>query len=157
MQPLQALTLALAAFFIIKIQHYNMSFICHYTVLGKDRKRFYFGALASLFLGLSVFAHPTSLIFVPAFLIYSFFSVMRHNIKNFIFFVAILSVVLFSIGLVNYARFGSFTEFGYGYFSSLANTQWLEGFDRPFGKSRSRLGILFSTCYIIATGSKIYV
>jgi hypothetical protein len=118
-QPLQALTLALAAFFIIKIQHYNMSFICHYTVLGKDRKRFYFGALASFFLGLSVFAHPTSLIFVPAFLIYSFFSVMRYDKKNFIFFVAILSIVLFFVGLVNYARFGSFMEFGYGYFSSL--------------------------------------
>ena len=42
-------------------------------------------------------------------------------------------------------------------FLFVGNTQWLEGFDRPFGKSRSRLGILFSTCYIIATWGKIYV
>ena len=153
-QPLQGLTLALAAFFIIKIQHYNRSFLCHYTVLGNDRKRVYFGALASLFLGLSVFAHPTSLIFVPAFLIYSFFSVMRHNIKNFIFFVAILSIVLFSVGLVNYARFGSFTEFGYGYFSSLATHNGWRGLIGLLISPGAGLVFYFPLAILLPLGAK---
>jgi hypothetical protein len=153
-QPLQGLTLALAALFIIKIQHYNRSFLCHYTVLGNDRKRVYFGALASLFLGLSVFAHPTSLIFVPAFLIYSFFSVMRHKIKNSIIFVAILSLVLFSIGLVNYARFGSFTEFGYGYFSSLATHDGWRGLIGLLVSPGAGLLFYFPLAILLPLGAK---
>ena len=39
---------------------------------------------------------------------------------NFFFLVAVLLVVLFFAGLVNYVRFNSFTEFGYGYYGSLA-------------------------------------
>jgi hypothetical protein len=119
-QPLQGLTLALSTYFLIKIQHYDKSFLCHYLVLRSARKGFFFSALAGLFLGLSVFAHPTSLIFVPAFVIYALLYGMRHNIKNIIFFVTILAIVLFCTGFVNYLRFASFTEFGYGYFSSLS-------------------------------------
>jgi hypothetical protein len=44
----------------------------------------------------------------------------KKNMGNFLFLVAVLLVVLFFVGLVNYARFNSFTEFGYGYYSSLA-------------------------------------
>jgi hypothetical protein len=153
-QPLQGLTLALAAFFIIKIQHYNITFMCHYTVLGKNRKRFYFGALASFFLGLSVFAHPTSLIFVPAFLIYSFFIVMRYNIKNFILFVAILSIVLFFVGLVNYARFGSFMEFGYGYFSSLETHNGWRGLIGLLVSPGAGLVFYFPLAILLPLGAK---
>lgn len=121
-QPLQALTLILPLFFLIKIQHYdNKSFLCHYTTTKSRCRVFLFSASAGASLGLSVFAHPTSLIFIPAFLVFSFFCVMRHDIrKSFVTFIFTLALVIFSSGLVNYARFGSFTEFGYGYFSSLA-------------------------------------
>ena len=124
-QPLQALTLSLSLFFMLKVQHYDKSFLCHYSVFKSDKKKFYFSALAGFFLGLSVFAHPISLILIPAFLIYAFFHIMRHNIKSFISLVIILAIMLFFVGLVNYARFGSFTEFGYGYFSTLdAHNGW---------------------------------
>jgi hypothetical protein len=119
-QPLQGLILTSTTFFLLKIRHYNKSFLCHYTLLKNDRKRYFFSGLAGVFLGLSTFAHPTSLIFVPAFLTFSFFSAMKRNKRSFVFFVAVFVIVLFFVGLVNYARFGTFTEFGYGYFSSLA-------------------------------------
>jgi len=75
--------------------------------------------LAGLALGLSVFAHPTSLTFIPVFLLYSYIVVMRHQKLAFVTLTASLGLVLFFVGLTNYARFGSFTEFGYGYFSTL--------------------------------------
>ena len=118
-QPLQALILSSSLLFILKVQHYDKSYLCSYTV-KYGRKRFYFSALSGFLLGLSVFAHPISLIFIPAFLVYTFFRVMRHDIKNFLLLVSLIALMLFFVGLVNYARFGSFTDFGYGYFSSLA-------------------------------------
>ena len=45
---------------------------------------------------------------------------MRHQKQNFILLLLILGTVLFLTGLTNYARYHSFTEFGYGYFSTLA-------------------------------------
>jgi hypothetical protein len=119
-QPLQALTLALSAFLMIRTQHYDKAFLCHYMAIKVNQKRFFFSASAGLFLGLSIFAHPTSLIFLPAFLIFSFFRVMRHDLKNFILLVTVLATMLLLVGLVNSLRFNSFTEFGYGYFSTLA-------------------------------------
>jgi hypothetical protein len=118
-QPLQGLLLVSSAYFILLTSHGNDSFLCSY-ILERRMKSFYFAGLAGLFLGLSVFAHPTSLIFVPAFLIYSFFSVMRHQKMDFILLLVILGIVLFFAGLTNYVRYNSFTEFGYGYFSTLA-------------------------------------
>jgi hypothetical protein len=118
-QPLQALILSSSLLFILKVQHYDKSYLCSYTV-KYGRKRFYFSALSGFLLGLSVFAHPISLIFIPAFLVYTFFRVMRHDIKNFLLLVSLIALMLFFVGLVNYARFGSLTDFGYGYFSSLA-------------------------------------
>ena len=128
--------------------------MCHYTVLGKGVKRFYFGALASFFLGLSVFAHATSLIFVPAFLIYSFFSVMRYDKKNFILFIAILSIVLFFAGLVNYARFGSFVEFGYGYFSSLVTHNGWRGLIGLLVSPGAGLVFYFPLAILLPLGAK---
>src|SRR5918994_1904305 len=64
-------------------------------------------------------------IIIPGFVVYSIFS-MRHNKKSLISFLLTLSIALFFMGLVNYLRFGSFTEFGYGsYFGTLSyNTGW---------------------------------
>jgi hypothetical protein len=132
-QPLQALILSSSLLFILKIQHYDKSYLCSYTV-KYDRKRFYFSALSGFLLGLSVFAHPVSLIFIPAFLVYTFFRIMRHEMKNFLLLVSLIALMLFFVGLVNYARFGDFTDFGYGYFSSLAaHDGW-----------RGLIGLLFS-------------
>jgi hypothetical protein len=132
-QPLQALILSSSLLFILKIQHYDKSYLCSYTV-KYDRKRFYFSALSGFLLGLSIFAHPVSLIFIPAFLVYTFFRVMRHEMKNFLLLVSLIALMLFFVGLVNYARFGDFTDFGYGYFSSLAaHDGW-----------RGLIGLLFS-------------
>jgi hypothetical protein len=118
-QPLQGLLLVSSAYFILLTSHRNHSFLCNY-VLERKRRSFLFAGLAGLSLGLSVFAHPTSLILIPAFLIYSFFSVMRHQKVDFILLLVILSTFLFFAGLTNYVRYHSFTEFGYGYFSTLA-------------------------------------
>jgi hypothetical protein len=118
-QPLQGLLLVSSAYFILLTSHRNYSFLCNY-VLDRNRKSSLFAGLGGLFLGLSVFAHPTSLIFIPAFLGYSFFSAMRHQKVDFVFLLAILGTVIFFAGLTNYVRFNSFTEFGYGYFSTLA-------------------------------------
>jgi hypothetical protein len=126
-QPLQTLLVITAAFFIIKSLHFHSSFICNYTKFKIDdnKKALYFASLGGLFLGLSVFAHPTSIIVIPGFVVYSIFS-MRHNKKSLISFLLTLSIALFFMGLVNYLRFGSFTEFGYGsYFGTLSyNTGW---------------------------------
>jgi hypothetical protein len=118
-QPLQGLLLVSSAYFILLTSHRNHSFLCNY-VLERKRRSILFAGLAGLSLGLSVFAHPTSLILIPAFLVYSFFSVMRHQKVDFILLLVILSTVLFFAGLTNYVRYHSFTEFGYGYFSTLA-------------------------------------
>lgn len=118
-QALQALTLVSSAFFLYKSLHYNPSFICHYSRLDKN-KGILFAGLGGLFLGLSVFAHPTSIVFVPGFIAYSVFSMRRRNaMRNLVSFIAVLAIILLFVGLVNYARFGSFTEFGYGYFGSI--------------------------------------
>src|ERR687890_1748403 len=106
--------------------HYHSSFICHYTRLNNNNnKGIYFAGLGGLFLGLSVFAHPTSIIVIPGFIAYSVFS-MRYNKKTMISFLLVLSLALLCIGVVNYLRFGSFTEFGYGsYFGTLSyNAGW---------------------------------
>jgi hypothetical protein len=153
-QPLQALTLVAALFFIYKSLHHNPYFICSY--LGSSKKQasglgeskedddddcnnthshsqhlhvyhrrirnrgFYYAGIGGLLLGLSVFAHPTSLVILPGFLVYGFVEMRKKNMGSFLFLVAVLLIVLLFLGLVNYVRFHSFTEFGYGYYGSLA-------------------------------------
>jgi hypothetical protein len=118
-QPLQGFLLISSAYFILLTSHHNHSFLCNY-VLERKRKSLLFAGLAGLSLGLSVFAHPTSLILIPAFLVYAFFSAMRHQKMDLILLLIIMGTVLFLAGLTNYLRYHSFTEFGYGYFSTLA-------------------------------------
>ena len=129
-QPLQALTLIASAFFIYKSYaiHHQLSFICHYT--RPDNKKngssrgIYYAALGGLFLGLSVFAHPTSVLVIPGFAVYSIFS-MRYNRTNLSSFLIVLVITLSFMGLVNYWRFDSFTDFGYGSDGTLSrHNEW---------------------------------
>jgi hypothetical protein len=125
-QPLQALTLISSAFFIYRSLHDSSSFLCHYTKDRKNKDGIYFAGLGGLFLGLSVFAHPTSIVLIPGFVAYSILS-MRRNRKILLSFLVILGVTLSFAGFLNYVRFGSFTEFGYGYFGSLASHDGWKG------------------------------
>jgi hypothetical protein len=75
---------------------------------------FCYAGIGGLLLGLSVFAHATSLVILPGFLVYAFVEMRKKNMGNFFFLVAVLMIVLFSAGVVNDVRFNSFTEFGYG-------------------------------------------
>lgn len=128
--PLQALCIVASAYFIYISLHHHSSFICHYTRFDNGKRAvrnrgIYFAGLGGLFLGLSVFALPNSIILIPGFIIYSIFS-MKHSRKSLSSFLITLAVVLFFMGLVNYVRFGSFTNFGYGYYESLtAHSSWV--------------------------------
>jgi len=130
-QPLQTLLIIAAAFLLYKSLHFDSSFICNYCRIdnnnnnnsGGIRRAVYFSVLAGLFLGFSVFAHPTSVIVIPGFIIYSIFSSIKqnNNKKGLTSFLISLSLVLIFMGIVNYWRFGSFTEFGYGsYYGTLS-------------------------------------
>jgi hypothetical protein len=140
-QPLQALLLISAAYFMYKSLHFSPAFICNYnrglllSYGGSDNndhnrhnsRGIYFAGLGGLFLGLSLFAHPTSLVLIPAFFIYYILSMRKNNPKSFLVFITIATITLFFVGLVNFLRFGSFTEFGYGYFGSLATHDGWKG------------------------------
>jgi hypothetical protein len=115
-QPLQALSLITAAFFIYLSRHNHFSFMCNYSRLNRN-KPLYFSGLGGLFLGLSVFAHPSSIIVVPGFIVFCILS-MGHNRKNISCFLIILGIMLCFMLFVNYWRFGSITQFGYGTFGS---------------------------------------
>lgn len=132
-QPLQALCLITSTFFVYRSLHYNYRSICRYISTESSRnsnknkcsnKGIYFVGLAGLFLGLSLFAHPTSIIVIPGFVVFLIFS-MKHNKKGIILFLIVFTIVLLFVGLVNYIRFGSFTESGYRWYASLsANSGW---------------------------------
>jgi hypothetical protein len=126
-QPLQALTLITSAYFIYRLVHYNPFQICHYNRSRlTNSKGLYFAGLGGLFLGLSVFAHPTSALFIPGFIAYGIFS-LRHYKKALVSFLTALSITSLFVGAINYARFGSFTSFGYGPQESLSAHNSLEG------------------------------
>jgi hypothetical protein len=137
-QPLQSLCIITAAFLIYKsvhhsYHHHGLTFICNYLTdarnhknnkrsdnSNKNRNGIYFAGLGGLFLGLSVFAHPSSIIIIPGFIVYTFFMLMKPRNKKtvLISFLISLSLVLIFMGIVNYWRFGSFTEFGYFWYGS---------------------------------------
>src|SRR5919198_2828705 len=136
-QPLQALTLITSAYFVYKSLHYNSSFLCYYSGLSHShksnitnknsktswwqKKGIFYAGLGGLFLGLSVFSHATSVVLIPGFVLYCFWTMWRtRNLGGLSSFITILAVTLFLMGSINYLRFGSFTEFGYGYFGSIA-------------------------------------
>lgn len=139
-QPLQALLLITSAYFIYKssksiiIPHQespthestlsdqsNNTVLQHNMAYNDNNNRaIIFAELGAIFLGLSVFAQPTSILFVPAFIGYCIFSSIRHDKKTLSCFVMTLSIILLLMGLVNYTRFGAFTEFGYFQYAGLS-------------------------------------
>jgi hypothetical protein len=115
-QPLQGLCIISAAFFLYKSRHRHSSRICNFTRQKKynfKRKGIAYGGLAGLLLGLSVFASPTSVFYIPAFVVIAI-SYFRQNATVLVFFLISLAIMLSLIGIVNYVRFGSIFEFGYG-------------------------------------------
>ena len=128
-QPLQALCIVSGVFFLYKVRHNRPSFICVFTrnIKTAHAKTVYFYCgLAGLFFGLSIFASPTSGLFLPAFVICSFIY-LRHNKKLILCFLLTLGGLLIIAGILNYLRFGSFSEFGYGsqYGNLSLNTGWM--------------------------------
>jgi hypothetical protein len=120
-QPLQALCIVASAYFIYGSLHRHFSFICLYSRPRNDKNNgIYLAGLGGMFLGLSVFAHPSSIILIPGFIAFFIFS-MRCNRNSFYSFLIVLCSSLFLVGVANYLRFGSFTEFGYGYYGSLSS------------------------------------
>ena len=74
-QPLQALLLITPAYFLYKSVHYNPTFICSYTTQrnknysdNNEKRALVYNLVAGILLGLSVFAHPSSLIAIPGFI-----------------------------------------------------------------------------------------
>jgi hypothetical protein len=137
-QPLQGLTLISGTYFLYKGIQYHRNFNLRQShsrqvQLVWDRATC-FSFLAGILLGLSIFAHPTSIIFIPGFIAYTFLSSKRERISIFIFFLIALCVTSFFVGLTNFLRFGSFTDFGYGYFGTLATHNGWAGL----------IGLLFS-------------
>jgi hypothetical protein len=164
-QPLQALTLVAALFFIYNSLYHKPFYICSYlggpkratggqvtagdgdahddynnafnhsrhmdTLRLRHRRirnrGFYFAGIGGLLLGLSVFAHPTSLVILPGFLVYAFVEMRGKNMRSFLFLVAVLLVILLLAGVANYVRFHSFTEFGYGSYATMAAHQGWAG------------------------------
>lgn len=114
-QPLQALCIVSGVFLLYKARHNHPSFICIFTSNKgtKNKTGYFYSGLAALFFGFSVFASPISGLFVPAFIICSLIY-LRHNKKLLLCFLVILGVLLILVGVLNYLRFGSFSEFGYG-------------------------------------------
>ena len=124
-QPLQGLTLISGTYFLYKGIQYHKNFKLHrqnhsQLVQVVWNRVTCFSILAGLLLGLSIFAHPTSIIFIPGFIAYTILSLKREGKSTIIFFLIALSVTLFFVGLTNFLRFGSFTDFGYGYYGTLA-------------------------------------
>jgi hypothetical protein len=138
-QPLQGLTLISGAYFLYKGIQYHRNFNLRRqnhlrTVQLFCNRATGFSILGGLLLGLSIFAHPTSIIFIPGFIVYTTLSLKREAKSITIFFLIALSVTLFFVGLTNFVRFGSFTDFGYGYYGTLATHNGWAGL----------IGLLFS-------------
>ena len=114
-QPLQALCLVTAFFFLYKSRHSGHSFLCNLFrhEVFNDKRGLIYSGLAAFFFGSSIFASPISGLFIPAIVISSIIY-LRHNKKLLLCFLVVLGMLLLSIGVVNYVRFGSFMEFGYG-------------------------------------------
>ena len=136
-QPLQAFCIIASAYFLYKSHNINDSYVSHYNrneVVNSNntkniaqRKRAYYAILGGIFLGLSVFVHPASIIVIPGFIAYYLFSLKERRKKQFACFIISLAGILVLVGLSNYIRYGSFTEFGYYRYASWswANGGWI--------------------------------
>lgn len=102
-QPIQGLFLITSTYYVYK------------SSLTKKNTHLVLGAS---FLGLSLYVQPTSLVFIPAILVYSILKLKNH--RKAILFVSIVSMLLLSVGYLNYVRFGSLFDFGYGMYGSIS-------------------------------------
>jgi hypothetical protein len=128
-QPLQALCIVSGVFFLYKARHNRPSFMCVFTRnidTAHAKTAYFYCGLAGLFFGLSIFASPTSGLFLPGFVICSFIF-LRHNKKLILCFILTLGGLLILAGILNYVRFGSISEFGYGsqYGNLSLNKGWI--------------------------------
>lgn len=120
-QPSQALLLITPAYFIYKSTHINPRFICNYASksysgsiwYNNERSALLYNAAAGILLGLSVFAHPSSLIAIPAFLLFAVLSSFSQRKRRLACLLIPLAIVLIFMAVINYIRFGTITEFGY--------------------------------------------
>jgi hypothetical protein len=87
--------------------------------------------LAAFFFGMSIFASPISGLFIPAFVISSIIY-LRSNKKLILCFFVVLSLLLVSVGVVNYMRFGSFTSLLWRF---VFHTTWMDMSGRFMAKS----------------------
>jgi hypothetical protein len=126
-QPLQGLCIISGIFFLHKARHINFSYICQFTLKRKASRiaGYQYTVLSGTLFGLSVIASPISGLFIPAYIICSIIY-LRKNKKLLLSFVVTLVVLLIITALLNYIRFGSFSEFGYGaqYGAFSLNREW---------------------------------
>ena len=126
-QPLQGLCIISGIFFLHKVRHVHLNYLCQTTLrrdLGHKTRYAYCVLSASLF-GFSVIASPISGLFIPAYIICSIVYLGRKK-KLLLSFLMTLAVLMILVGTLNYIRFGSFAEFGYGnlYGTFSLNTEW---------------------------------
>jgi hypothetical protein len=132
-QPLQGLLVISSAYLIYRSEHLHRTFICSYSMFKINficssnwiASRLFYVIASSVLIGLSVLAHPSSIILIPGFIVYFVFTPVIFSRKVLIIFLLSLAVVILLVGLVNSMRFNSFTEFGYyGYGSITVHGGW---------------------------------
>jgi hypothetical protein len=126
-QPLQGLCIISGIFFLHKVRHVHPNYLCQ-TTLRRDlghKTRYAYCVLSASLIGFSVIASPISGLFIPAYIICSIVY-LRRNKKLLLSFLMTLAVLMILVGTLNYIRFGSFAEFGYGslYGTFSLNTEW---------------------------------
>lgn len=117
LQPAIALTLISSVYFLL---------------IADKKNKIFNSSLAGFFLGLSILIHPSSIMLIPGFLVYGILKLKNYRmVASFL----ILTILTSSVQLaINYYKYGSFTNFGYGGFENLStHTDWV-----------GLLGLLFS-------------
>jgi hypothetical protein len=125
-QPIQALCIISGIFFLYKARHHHSSYLCQFSKGNFNRSTGYvWTILSASFFGLSIVASPVSGLFIPAYIICSLIY-LRRNRRLLICFVVSLVILLILIAILNYFRFGSLSEFGYGsqYGAFTLNMEW---------------------------------
>lgn len=109
LQPAIALTLISSIYFLIRADKNNKIFN---------------SALSGILLGLSVLIHPSSILLVPGFLAYGILKLRSYRpVVLFLTTTILTSLVQF---VINYYKYGSFTNFGYGGFENAStHTDWM--------------------------------
>lgn len=94
-----------------------------YMIYDKNKENIIIPFMSALFVGLSVLAHPLFIIFMPGLLIYGIFSFKEDRKKLIMFIVGTVTISVF-LALVNYVRFDSVLDFGWGYIQEGSLVTW---------------------------------